>query len=118
MTPHHPEYGQPALFVDGAWIAETPNMGQVSNPATGKILAAFPMADAAHVERALNAAEAAFPIWSGMSLLDRSAILHKAAAELRKDAETAARHLFAYSILYLLALFAALLVGNAPVIGV
>ncbi|MGD9864796.1 MAG: NAD-dependent succinate-semialdehyde dehydrogenase [Pseudodonghicola sp.] len=93
MTPHHPEYGQPALFVDGAWIAETPNMGQVSNPATGKILAAFPMADAAHVERALNAAEAAFPIWSGMSLLDRSAILHKAAAELRKDAETAARHM-------------------------
>ena len=43
----------------------------------------------------------------------REAALYDVRAEAKP-----ARNLFAYSILYLLALFAALLVGNAPVIGV
>lgn len=93
MKIHHPSYGQPALFIGCDWITETPCMGEVYNPATGKKLADFPMAGPDHIQRAVTAAEAAFPIWSGMPHRERSAIMHAAARELRKDVETAARHM-------------------------
>ena len=45
MKTHHPNYGQPALFIDCEWIAETPRMGEVCNPATSEKLSEFPKAE-------------------------------------------------------------------------
>ena len=44
-------------------------------PATGKVYSLIPDSDANDVEKAVAAAEQAFPIWSSMSLEERSAIL-------------------------------------------
>jgi succinate-semialdehyde dehydrogenase/glutarate-semialdehyde dehydrogenase len=93
MSIHHPGYGQPALYVDGEWIPETNSSGEVHNPATGELLATFPMAEPDHIERALASSLAAFQTWSGMSVQKRGDIMRTAAEELRKDAETAARHM-------------------------
>jgi aminomuconate-semialdehyde/2-hydroxymuconate-6-semialdehyde dehydrogenase len=44
-------------------------------PATGKVYSLIPDSDANDVEKAVEAAEKAFPVWSSMSIEERSAIL-------------------------------------------
>jgi aldehyde dehydrogenase (NAD+) len=63
----------------------------VVNPATEEIIDSVPIGSAADVDRAVSAARAAFPAWSGTAPADRGKIL-KAAADLLKDrAEDVAR---------------------------
>lgn len=65
-------------FVNGVYQAPI-NGNYIDNyePATGKVYSLIPNSDAADVEQAVTAAEMAFPIWSGMSIEERSAILVK-----------------------------------------
>ena len=75
-------------FIDGAYHA--PVSGQYMdnvNPATGEVYSQIPRSGAADLTMAVNAAERAFPIWSGMSVNERSAILLRLAAgiEARMD---------------------------------
>ena len=75
-------------FIDGAYHA--PVSGQYMdnvNPATGEVYSQIPKSGAADLTMAVNAAERAFPIWSGMSVNERSAILLRLAAgiEARMD---------------------------------
>lgn len=93
MITYHPDYGQPALFVDGDWIAESSRMSEVFNPTTGEVLASFPMAEPDHIDRALVSSLAAFSVWSRLTQEERSAIMRAAAGELRKISEDAARHM-------------------------
>ncbi len=68
-------------FIDGAYHA--PVSGQYMdnvNPATGEVYSQIPRSGAADLTMAVNAAERAFPIWSGMSVNERSAILLRLAA--------------------------------------
>lgn len=44
-------------------------------PATGKVYSLIPDSDAQDIERAVEAAEKAFPVWSAMSNMERSQIL-------------------------------------------
>ena len=44
-------------------------------PATGKVYSLIPNSDERDVEMAVQAAEKAFPIWSGMSVEERSEFL-------------------------------------------
>lgn len=65
-------------FVNGEYCA--PESGQyIDNyePATGKVYSLIPNSNAADVQKAVEAAEKAFPIWSGMSVNERSQILVK-----------------------------------------
>ncbi|MES2798714.1 MAG: aldehyde dehydrogenase [Bacteroidota bacterium] len=65
-------------FIDGTYV--DPINGQyIDNvePATGKVYCLIPNSDHADVESAVTAAEKAFPIWSGMTIEQRSAILVK-----------------------------------------
>lgn len=57
------------------------------NPATGEIFAQIPESDADDVNDAVQAAKAAFPAWSNMSITKRSKILYRIAEliEERKD---------------------------------
>jgi aminomuconate-semialdehyde/2-hydroxymuconate-6-semialdehyde dehydrogenase len=61
-------------------------------PATGKVYSLIPNSDERDVEAAVKAAEQAFPIWSGMSAEERSAILTRVSEgiECRMDEFVAA----------------------------
>ena len=65
-------------FIDGVYC--DPVKGQYMDnyePASGKVYSQIPNSTEEDVELAVAAAEKAFPIWSGMSNADRSAILVK-----------------------------------------
>jgi succinate-semialdehyde dehydrogenase/glutarate-semialdehyde dehydrogenase len=83
-------YVSPKLYIDGEWISETAQSISIFNPATGLEIGQLPCADEALVDRALAAAEKGFKVWSAMTLGARSAIMKKAAANLRARAEEAA----------------------------
>ncbi len=75
-------------FIDGVYCG--PLTGEyIDNiePATGKVYSLIPNSGAEDVEMAVKAAEKAFPIWSGMSVSERSEILVKLSAgiEARMD---------------------------------
>ena len=75
------------MHIAGEWI----NVGerdvhQVVNPATGQIISDLPKATAADLDRALDAAEKAFPMWRDTPVGERAAILHKAADLMRQRA--------------------------------
>jgi len=61
------------------------------NPATGEVLAEFPVADAAEVDRAVAAAKAAQGVWSAMTGAERARILRRAADLLRARNEELAQ---------------------------
>ena len=65
-------------FINGNYIAPTSNE-YIDNfePATGKVYSLIPDSDERDVELAVAAAEKAFPIWSKMSIEERSKILVK-----------------------------------------
>jgi aspartate-semialdehyde dehydrogenase len=67
-----------AAYIDGERIGEDVR-GEivVTDPATGLFLGSVPGLDAAASRRAVDAAQAAFPIWSSMLPQERSAILRK-----------------------------------------
>lgn len=54
------------------------------NPATGVVYGRIPDSDERDVELAVQAAQAAFPIWSSMSIQERSAILMKVSEGIEK----------------------------------
>ena len=65
-------------YINGQYIV--PNQGNyIDNyePATGKVYSLIPDSDETDVQMAVDAAEKAFPIWSKMSIDERSAILVK-----------------------------------------
>ena len=60
-------------YIGGQWVDATPvEWGAVTNPATGEVLAAVPYSSAGDVERAVDAARAAFPAWSERPPLERA----------------------------------------------
>jgi acyl-CoA reductase-like NAD-dependent aldehyde dehydrogenase len=66
-------------YINGEWVTSGATF-EVRNPAnTDEIVGVFSKAKAADVERAAAAAEAAFPVWAGMSGPARGNILYKAA---------------------------------------
>ena len=79
-------------FINGKSVA--PKSGKYSdviNPATGKVYAKAPLSSAADVNAAFKAAEAAFPIWSGMTPSERQLALFRIADELEKRAKDFAK---------------------------
>ena len=75
-------------FINGAYHA--PVSGQYLdnvNPATGEVYSQIPRSGADDLTMAVTAAERAFPLWSGMSVNERSTILLRLAAgiEARMD---------------------------------
>lgn len=55
------------------------------NPAEGKVYSLLPDSDDRDVQLAVDAAKIAFPVWSGMEVEKRSAILQKIAALIERD---------------------------------
>jgi malonate-semialdehyde dehydrogenase (acetylating)/methylmalonate-semialdehyde dehydrogenase len=83
------------------WIAGSPYAGQsgrsgpVFNPATGEQSGAVDFATAEEVDRAVQAAKAAFPAWRALSLAKRAEILFAIRELVHARREEIARHLTA-----------------------
>ena len=60
-------------FIGGQWIkAQAPGLLDVTNPASGEVMARVPLSGAADVEAAVAAATAALPDWRGRSVGERT----------------------------------------------
>lgn len=79
------------MFIAGAWCDGGNGTAEVLNPATGRPCGRVAMADRADLDRALDAAAAAFGPWARMSAYDRSAMLRRAGDLLRDRADAIGR---------------------------
>jgi succinate-semialdehyde dehydrogenase/glutarate-semialdehyde dehydrogenase len=86
------EHPSPRLLIDGEWI-ETAHREtlELLDPATGDVLAQVPIATNADVDRAAEAAAEAFRRWRNTPVMERYAILRRAAALMRERIDATAR---------------------------
>lgn len=76
------------LFIDGQWVdGDNKETKEVTNPATGEVIAKVAQAGPEETKRAIDAAEKAFPAWRDMELKDRVQILYKVADLLEENAD-------------------------------
>ena len=67
-----------ACYIDGAWVgADSGEFIDVTNPATGEVVATVPRCGAAETERAIAAAETALKTWRETTAAERSRILRR-----------------------------------------
>jgi malonate-semialdehyde dehydrogenase (acetylating) / methylmalonate-semialdehyde dehydrogenase len=65
-------------YIGGNWVRSSgTTLLDVKNPATGEVLAEVPLSTAADVDRAVQAAQAAFPAWSATPAPQRARYLFK-----------------------------------------
>lgn len=74
------------LYYGGAWHVPQGGYQDTLNPATGESLGPVADANAADVQRAYEAAQAAFEPWRRLQPLERAGLLRKVAAVLREHA--------------------------------
>ncbi len=80
------------LFINGKWVDSSAKKRFVSlNPATEKPIASFEQASVHDVQKAIDAAEAAFPVWKKTPAPKRGEILLRFAGLLRKHKEDLAK---------------------------
>ncbi|MBN2305957.1 MAG: NAD-dependent succinate-semialdehyde dehydrogenase [Anaerolineae bacterium] len=80
------------LLINGEWRASVDGITQeVNNPANGTVIQTISQASTADVVAALEAADAAFPVWAGMSARDRARFMHDAMDIFRANLDAAAR---------------------------
>ena len=76
------------MWIGGKWIdAESGKTYPVFNPATGMEIAQLPLGGKADVDKAVDAARKAFPIWSKKPQAERSQVAMKIAAILRENSK-------------------------------
>jgi succinate-semialdehyde dehydrogenase/glutarate-semialdehyde dehydrogenase len=65
-------------YIDGQWLsADNGAVIDVSNPATGEHIASIPEMGTSEAQRAVAAAERAFPLWKKKTAKERSALLRR-----------------------------------------
>jgi succinate-semialdehyde dehydrogenase/glutarate-semialdehyde dehydrogenase len=85
-------YPDVKLYVDGEWTEGKGGRGDdVVNPATGEVIGRVPFAEPEDVDRAIDAAGAAFPAWRDAGPDKRGQILKKAAALIHERANEIGR---------------------------
>lgn len=75
-------------YIGGAWVA--PARGQyfeAITPVTGKAFCEVPRSTHEDIDKALDAAHAAFPGWAATSVAERAAILNKIADRIEENLE-------------------------------
>src|ERR1700758_2805938 len=58
-------------------LGSSSRLGDVYNPATGKVAAKVPLASRAEIDSAIAVAKAAFPGWAGLTPLRRARVMFK-----------------------------------------
>jgi succinate-semialdehyde dehydrogenase/glutarate-semialdehyde dehydrogenase len=73
-----PQLVREAAYIDGVWCAaDSGATFEVTNPATGAVLARLPDMVEGETRRAIEAAAAAWPAWAARTAKERAAILRK-----------------------------------------
>lgn len=86
-------YPKLSLHIDGEWTGPgTRRLQHVINPATAQTLGELPLADAADLDRALEAAERGYRRWRVATAEERGAVLAGAARLLRERVESIAHN--------------------------
>ncbi len=66
------------MFIGGQWrVSKTDTYSDVFNPSTGEVLAQTPCCTKDEVEEAIEAAAAAYPLWSATPVMKRVQILYR-----------------------------------------
>jgi succinate-semialdehyde dehydrogenase/glutarate-semialdehyde dehydrogenase len=85
-------YTELKLHIDGEWLGVgSRRTHRVINPANGATLGELPLADAADLDRALQAAERGFRLWKRSTSEERGRVLRGAAQLIRQRGEHIAR---------------------------
>ncbi len=80
------------FFINGAWeMPQGVDRFEIINPANGERVGSTLLADVATVDRAVAAAEAAFPAFAALPVRARADMLHKAAALIEAQVDEMAR---------------------------
>jgi succinate-semialdehyde dehydrogenase/glutarate-semialdehyde dehydrogenase len=80
------------MFVDGEWCdAASGATTEATSPATGESLGPVAEGDRADAQRAIEAANAAFPAWGARTGFERAEFLHRAADACERRADELAR---------------------------
>ncbi|WP_112662280.1 gamma-aminobutyraldehyde dehydrogenase [Microvirga flavescens] len=74
------------VFIDGRFEAGEGKAEPVTNPSTGELIVDLPTAGEAQVERAVAAAEDAFPAWAALTPRERSRALLRVADRIEQEA--------------------------------
>ena len=78
MNLNDPSLLRQLAYVDGAWVgADRGTTFDILNPADGEVLGTVPQMGAAETRRAIDAANAAFPLWRAKTAKERSTILRR-----------------------------------------
>ncbi len=86
------DYPELAMHIDGEWVGVGHRRThQVLCPATGGVLGELPLADAADLDRALDAAARGFKLWRARPADEKARVLKGAADLMRQRADRIAR---------------------------
>ncbi|MGJ7544841.1 NAD-dependent succinate-semialdehyde dehydrogenase [Variovorax sp. LT1R16] len=77
LTLTHPELQRDANFIGGRWLPATGRTLDVTDPATGALIAQVPDSGAAEARAATDAAHAAFPAWRRTPAKQRAQIIKR-----------------------------------------
>jgi betaine-aldehyde dehydrogenase len=73
------------MYINGKWVAaESGRTYKAYNPATEEEIANLPLGDKADVDKAVKAAQKAFPAWSAKPVMERARILKQIAGAVRE----------------------------------
>src|SRR5688500_16887138 len=76
------------MWIGGAWVdAEAGATFEATSPSTGAVIGTVPEGTRADAERAIAAAQRAWPVWSRMSAFDRAAAMRRVAAAIDERRE-------------------------------
>ncbi|MCL1631558.1 NAD-dependent succinate-semialdehyde dehydrogenase [Sporolactobacillus sp. CPB3-1] len=76
------------LYIGGKWVdADSREVDDVVNPATGEVIAHVARGGAIDTERAIAAAEAAYPVWASVPVDERAKIMRRAADLITEKAD-------------------------------
>ena len=78
-------------FIGGRWVAGSAGAADVIDPATGAAIGQVSMAGPDDVNTAVESAHQAFAKWSGMSVNERAALLHRLAEKITEASEVLAQ---------------------------
>jgi malonate-semialdehyde dehydrogenase (acetylating)/methylmalonate-semialdehyde dehydrogenase len=85
-------YGRLKLLINGEWVESDSNdIQQTTNPATGEVIADYPLATQEEGEQAVAAAATAFQSWKNVCLRDRARMLFDLRSRLEEQFEELCR---------------------------
>ncbi|HYO77012.1 MAG TPA: aldehyde dehydrogenase family protein, partial [Thermoanaerobaculia bacterium] len=79
------KYSEVQNYIGGEFVSSDGQQMDVMNPADGSVISRVPMSAAADVERAVDAARAAFPAWAATPIKERVQVFFRYKALLEKN---------------------------------